>query len=390
MASARAAALNGRVTSTAVHFGAGNIGRGFVAPFLRQSGYEVVFADVSEELISALQTTPSYRVHEVGEGGRDLVIDGYRALNSRSDPDAVAAEIAGAGIVTTAVGARILPFVAPLIVEGLARRDPDAPRLVVIACENAIGGTTILREAVRELGGDVDRALWPDCAIDRIVPEQHGGLDVTLEAFWEWAVERGPFAGTEPELVGVHWVDDLEPYIERKLFTVNTGHASTAYLGYRRGIETIAEALEVPEVMAEVRAVLAETSGLLVAKHGFSAEEQAAYVETTLTRITNPALPDSCVRVGRAPLRKLGRHDRFIDPAAQLAERGDTAWNLLTAVGAALDFDAPDDPEAVELQERLASGTGPDDLAAELCGIEAGHPLQPHLVEVFRLRLAAG
>src|SRR5690606_28588164 len=114
--------LNGHVTATAVHFGAGNIGRGFVAPFLRQSGYEVVFADVSEELIDALQTQPSYTVREVGEGGRELVIDGYRAINSREHPDAVVAEIARADIVTTAVGVRILQFVAPLIVAGLAQR----------------------------------------------------------------------------------------------------------------------------------------------------------------------------------------------------------------------------------------------------------------------------
>ncbi|QNO36962.1 mannitol-1-phosphate 5-dehydrogenase [Protaetiibacter sp. SSC-01] len=373
--------------TTAVHFGAGNIGRGFVAPFLRESGYEVVFADVSEELIGALQREPSYRVHEVGEGARELVIDGYRAIDSREHPDDVAAEIARADIVTTAVGARILQFVAPLIVQGLAQRAADAKPLIVIACENAIGGTDILAAAVRELGGDMDRAIWANCAIDRIVPEQRGGLDVTLEAFWEWAVDRTPFGGDEPELAGVHWVDDLEPYIERKLFTVNTGHAATAYLGYQRDIATIAEALEVPEVLAEVRAVLAETSALLIAKHGFSEEEQARYVDTTLTRITNPELPDSCARVGRAPLRKLGRHERFIDPAAQLAERGEPAWNLLTAVGAALRFDPADDPEAVELQARLASGAAPGDLATELCGIEPAHPLHAQLTEVFRLRL---
>jgi len=376
------------MTATAVHFGAGNIGRGFVAPFLRQSGYEVVFADVSDELIGALQAQSSFRVHEVGEGGRELVIDGYRALNSREHPDAVAAEIAAADVVTTAVGARILQFVAPLIVAGLAKRPAEAAPLVVIACENAIGGTDILAEAVRELGGEMSRAIWANCAIDRIVPEQHGGLDVTLEAFWEWAVDRMPFGGTEPPLAGVHWVEDLEPYIERKLFTVNTGHAATAYLGYGRGIDTIAEALAVPEVAAEVHAVLAETSALLVAKHGFTAEEQAGYVATTLARITNPALPDSCVRVGRAPLRKISRHERFVAPAAQLAERGESCANLLTALGAALRFDPADDAEAVELQQRLASGTDVDTLVAELCCIAPEHPLHAGLAEVFRLRLA--
>ena len=58
----------------AVHFGAGNIGRGFVGLILHRAGYEVVFADVADELIDALKRTPSYLVKEVGldssRGGR--------------------------------------------------------------------------------------------------------------------------------------------------------------------------------------------------------------------------------------------------------------------------------------------------------------------------------
>ena len=53
----------------AVHFGSGNIGRGFVACFLHESGYEVIFADVVDQLVNSLNSTPSYKVIEVGAEG---------------------------------------------------------------------------------------------------------------------------------------------------------------------------------------------------------------------------------------------------------------------------------------------------------------------------------
>lgn len=372
-----------------MHFGAGNIGRGFVAQFLHRSGYEVVFADVNQELIGALQQQPSYLVHEIGEGAEDHVVDGYRALNSGTHEDEVVAAIAAAEVVTTAVGARILAFVAPVIARGLAARPADAPPLVVIACENAIGGTDILKGHVAS-HGQVDRAVFANCAIDRIVPEQHGGLDVTIESFFEWVVDRTPFgaAGVEPPAIeGITWVDDLVPFIERKLFTVNTAHAAAAYHGHDRGWVQIREALATPELQAEIRAVLDETMTLLVEKHGFEPDEQQLYIEKTLKRISNPDLPDTCERVGRSPLRKLSRHERFVAPAVELVDLGHSAWDLLNAMGAALRFDVPEDAESVELQAMLASGRSATELAEEITGVEPTHPIFGSIVEVIQLRL---
>ena len=374
---------------TAVHFGAGNIGRGFVAQFLHASGYEVVFADVNDDLIGSLQSQSSFEVHEVGEDSRTTVVDGYRAINSRSDEEALVAEIAAADIVTTAVGARILPFVAPVIAKGLAARDADRPALAVIACENAINATDSLAAAVRE-HDPAENAVFANCAIDRIVPEQAGGtLDVTIESFFEWVVESTPFGADRPEIEGVTWVDDLEPFIERKLFTVNTAHAAAAYHGFRRGLTSIREALDDTEVMAEVRGVLAETKSLLVAKHGLEADAQQAYIEKNLVRIANPHLPDTTERVGRNPLRKLSRHERFVGPAAQLAERGMPSEALVRAVGAALDFSVADDVESVELQALLVSGLGVDELTTTLTGVLADHPLFPALRDAVAAKTSA-
>jgi len=345
----------------AVHFGAGNIGRGFVGLLLHEAGYEVVFADVADALISQLAEATSYDVHEVGDNPSVKTVGGFRALNSATQEATVVEEISTADVVTTAVGPHILKFVAPVIARGLAARPTDMPPLQVMACENAINATHLLHAEIRaawdDSAGDLDAvAVFADTAVDRIVPNQAPGqgLDVTVETFYEWVIDRTPFKGNAPVIPGATFVDELGPYIERKLFTVNTGHASAAYFGYAAGVEKISDAMADPSVAAKVRAVLEETKELLVAKHGFVEAEQEAYVQKILSRFSNPHLPDTVNRVGRAPLRKLGRHERFVGPAAELAERGVTPVALLEAMSAALRFDDGADDEAVELANMLS------------------------------------
>jgi mannitol-1-phosphate 5-dehydrogenase len=370
----------------AVHFGAGNIGRGFVGLILHNAGYEVVFADVNAELIDALAATPTYLVREVGAGASTSTVDNYRALNSATNVKEVVDEIATADVVTTAVGPNILRFVAPAIAAGLSARTAGSAPLAVMACENAINATDMLRAEVLDNLEDpsiIARGVFANTAVDRIVPGQPegAGLDVTVEAFFEWAVEKGPFGDAVPVIPEAHFVDDLAPYIERKLFTVNTGHATAAYHGFVAGATSLADALAIPEVYAEVRAVLAETKALLVAKHEFDPDVQQQYIETNLVRFANPELSDTVDRVGRQPLRKLSRHERFVGPAAELAERGLESDALVRAMGAILRFDVPDDPQSVELQALVTASTARD-LVLHVTGLEVEHPLFASVVAV--------
>ncbi|KAE9974545.1 hypothetical protein BLS_005281 [Venturia inaequalis] len=375
----------------AIHFGGGNIGRGFVAEFLHNSGFEVVFIDVMDSIIESLQKTKSYTVTEIGEDGeRTFTIDNYRAINSKYEEAKVIEEIATADVVTCAVGPNILKFIAPVIAKGINARTASKP-LAVIACENAIGATDTLRGFIEQGYSEdtktniTNKARFANSAIDRIVPHQdpNAGLNVKIEKFFEWCVESKPFDGVgRPEIKGVHFVGDLKPYIERKLFTVNTSHATAAYVGKLRGLPTIDQAMANKEVHDIVRDALRETAHLIVTAHGIDKQEQADYVESIISRISNPALEDKVERVGRAPLRKLSRKERFIGPASQLAEMGESYKNLLVSIDAAFRFtNIEGDEESVELAKILKENDAKA-VVEKVCGLEPSHPLFNDVVAV--------
>lgn len=378
----------------AVHFGGGNIGRGFVAEFLHEAGYEVVFVDVMDSIIEQLQKTKTYTVTEIGpDGEREFTIDNYRAINSKYELEKVVDEIATADVVTCAVGPNILKFVADPVAKAIEARKLDYP-LAVIACENAINATTTWKGFIEAKLSDATlenidkKARYANSAIDRIVPQQEpdAGLNVKIEKFFEWCVEQKPFenGGKKPEIKGVHYVDDLEPYIERKLFTVNTSHATAAYYGHNRQIPYIHEVLQNKELHDIVRAAVKETANLIVTKHGISAQEQDDYVEKIVSRISNPTLKDNVERVGRAPLRKLSRKERFVGPAAQLAEMGEKVDALLGSIEMAYRFqNVEGDEESAELAKILKNNSA-EDVVNQVNGLDSTHPLFAQIVPIVK------
>lgn len=376
----------------AVQFGAGNIGRGFIGALLSQAGYQVTFADVAEPVIDKINADKTYTVHVMDVQREDQTITGIRGVNS-TKPEAIQA-IAEAELVTTAVGLVILPRIAPAIAAAIEKRQADGVKepMNIIACENAIRATSQLKEAVYGALSEEGKAYadeyvgFPDCAVDRIVPpvKSENFIDVVVESYFEWDVERSGFRGEIPEIPGMSLVDDLMAYIERKLFTLNTGHCITAYLGKLRGLPTIDKAIADPDVFATVYAAMQESGAGLIKKHGFDAEKHAAYIDKIIGRFKNPYLQDDVTRVGRDPLRKLSPSDLLIKPLTTAAGYGLPVGHLITGVGAALRYDNPEDKQSVELQAKIAE-KGVRAAAAEVTGLANEGLLEAIVAEYNKL-----
>lgn len=375
---------------TAIQFGAGNIGRGFIGAVLSKAGYRLVFADVNQELLDRINKDGKYTVHVMDVEKQDIEISEISAVNSGSEE--VVNEIKEADIITTAVGVRILKFVAPAIAKGIAARKAAGVEkpLNIVACENAIRATSQLKELTYALL-DSETAAWAaehvgfaDCSVDRIVPpvRSENPIDVVVENFYEWNVEEKSFVGEAPHIDGMNLADNLLAYIERKLFTLNTGHAITAYLGQLKGHKTIDESIADPEIYEVVKGAMQQSGEGLVRKFGFDHEAHFAYIEKIIKRFKNPYLKDDVTRVGREPLRKLSANDRLVLPTLTAAGYGLPVDKLVLGIGAALHFSNPEDAQSVEMHEEIEK-LGVKAAFCKFSGVEESSPIAAEVEKAY-------
>jgi mannitol-1-phosphate 5-dehydrogenase len=384
--------------STAVIFGAGSVGRGFLGQLFNESEYEVVFVDVDEPLVEVLARRGSYTLCLAGiEKVEDLTISPVRAVNGLHTGQ-VATEVARASLMATAVGARALAAIAKSIAAGLAQRweAGQTTPLNVIVCENLHDAPALLRGYVREALPDAlkpyvrERVGFVPAVIARMSPvptSEQRAADPALivaEPYKVLPVDREAFVGDIPQVIGMEPVVPFTAYVERKLYLHNAAHAMLGYLGYCRGYVYGYEALDDPWVRPLLDQALDEAGRALVAEHGLDPQALQEHVQDLLARFANRALGDPIGRLARDPLRKLAPGDRLVG-AARLAERhGIRPEGLAWGIAAALAYDNPDDTHAVELQTRLAlEGLG--GILPYVCDIQEDEPLADLVRSRYRL-----
>ena len=371
----------------AVHFGAGNIGRGFLGQLYWNSGYETIFVDIDQELVRLLNERGRYTVHIVGPEPHDVEVGHVRGVDAR-ETDQAARDVASCDLASIAAGSRALPKIAGLLAKGVAvraRNSPERP-LNVIICENLLDVARILREHLIAEVPDIHRDFvrrkvgLVESVVSRMVPvvteeqRRRDPLAVYAEEYCILPVDAKAFVGKIPQIVGMEPIENLRAYEERKLYTHNCGHALTAYFGFERGYAYIWESIEDREVRSLVEEGLWESGGALIAKHGFAEENYRIHVEQLLARFANRPLGDTIARVGRDPLRKLGPNERLVGAARLALAYGIEPRVLSMGMASALRYRNSDDPGARRLAEMLQK-EGVDFVLGSVCNIQKGDPL---------------
>lgn len=349
----------------AVMYGAGNIGRGFIAQRFYLSGFHTTFIDVNENVVNAINERGRYPIHVTkGTKFEAEYVENIDAVNGK-DNEAVVNTIAGCDIMATALGVNILPFVAPLIAQAIVKRHHETGKpLNILICENLIGSNEYLHGLVEKHIPEEEKSFFEEnvgfvcVCVGRTVPPtkpeflEADSLAICAEPYSELPVDANGFrpVGCEyPPIAGLVPFSPFSYFIERKLLIHNMGHALMAYMGWLKGHKYIFEVACDGEIKYILTRALLESSRALAVRHGASLDDTLQFVEDLVVRFENKLLVDSLDRVGRDPKRKLSPSDRLVGAFKCVRESGKVPAHIAVGIAAALLFDNPEDAAAVEI-----------------------------------------
>lgn len=384
-----------------IQIGAGNIGRSFIGQLFSVAGYEVVFVDVAQALVEAINREGRYRVviKQTGREDEVITVAPVRAVNGR-DAAAVVREIADATLVCTSVGKGALPRVLPVIAAGLTAREAAGNRqpLDIIFAENIRNVADFARAELARLlpaGYPLDiRVGFVESSIGKMVPIMKEE-DLARDALWVFGeayntliLDAKGFRNGVPAVKGIKAVANIRAYVDRKLFIHNLGHAATAYLGFAAhpDVVTIWEALEDSDVAGLVRAAMEQAALALHAEYGddLPMDELTAHIDDLLGRFRNRALGDTVFRVGRDLQRKLHRDDRVVGAMLLAAKHGLPFNAIRRAFLAGLSFRAVDergmpDPGDADFHARY-DGADIRRVLGEVGGLDPADPVDARVL----------
>ena len=385
--------------ATLVQFGAGNIGRSFVAQLFSRAGYAVTFVDVMDELVARLNALGRYRVMIVDTRDEEIWVTPVNAVNGKQI-EAVAEALAGADIAATSVGPNALPFLYPAIARGLQLRYArhGLRPLDIILAENLRNAAAIVRAGLLPLlPGDfpLDAMLGlVETSIGKMVPimteaqRREDPLWVFAEAYNQLILDAKAFKNPIPAVPGLSPRENITAYVDRKLFVHNLGHAAVSYLGflYDPALTCIWQVTEIPEVHDAAEAAMWESARALIAAYPqeFSEENQRAHIADLLRRFTNRVLGDTVFRVGRDLPRKLSRDDRIIGAMRFDQAHGVEYAATARVAAAALEFRARDEQGALSASDAHFVETvypgGVPAIARTTCGLDNEIPAEAELI----------
>jgi len=316
----------------ALIYGAGALGRGFLAPVFNKFGYDISFVDVNPNLVNSLNKQDSYSTVFTRNGFYNLVEVPVKAAVLFGEEQDL---ISSADIVLTAMGQRNL----------VALGDRLHSAKTVVSFENDRSSSFLLRKLSSNPNcffgvPDVITSNTAPPALQRTYPlcvvSEEGEL--ILEDCCSPAIPG--VCGSEFEM---RWAC--------KFYLHNTPHAAAAYLGAKHSAKYIHEAMQIQAVEQTVEHVMREIKTALVKTCLVKDDLAEFYARRELARFRNSLLCDPIDRVAREPLRKLRSDDRLVIPLRLITETGGDSSSICEVIQSVIEYEGVADDNITRLIE---------------------------------------
>lgn len=373
-------------------FGAGRIGRGFIADLFDQAGYTLTLVDTDIAMVERLRTAGRYTLlHIMGkEEQHQRVITRFTVLSLNQTSDLNAA-LRDCTLAAVCVFPAAFESVADVLIAEIERRAASlcAPPLDVLVCANINLPSALLRESIAGKLTEQGQRYFDDnvglldstvmrMAIEPSVEQKAAdSLIVVTNGYGELPVEAHGFKGPKPQVPGMVFVDNMRAEETRKLYTYNMLHALYAYIGTPKGYATVYECTQDPSLQAVANGALEEVSHALMCEFAYSRGDMHTWKQQVLKNMENPALIDKLTRVGADPVRKLKRGDRLTGPALLCRKHGILPYYITQAMAYAFLYNAPDDPTTDTLEKTIRKA-GIKQAVVDLCQLSK----EPDLVQL--------
>lgn len=351
-------------------FGAGKIGRSFIAQIFGNAGYETVFVDISQSLVDQLNQKRKYPVYIKDTLDETLWVENVRALHS-SQLDEIVEEIVQCPLIVVSAGRVGLQSIAQILSQGIWQKYQGSAlaKTDIVMAEN-------LRDADLFMKKEMMNHLPPDFPFDSVVGIQETSIGKMVPIIPEETLKQDPlalfaeayntlivssgFLNELPETEGLSLKNNIKAWVDRKQFIHNLGHSVAAYVGnyLHPDKEFIYEVLENEKVEITARSAMREAAKVLQRIHPgeFSDEHLENHIDDLIRRFKNAALGDTVFRVGCDLGRKLSFDDRYLSPIRHARQYNLTYSSIVFGYFCALHFNAKSDqgdrlPRDIEIVE---------------------------------------
>ena len=346
-------------------FGAGKVGRGFLAHLLDRADWTFHLVDAHPPTVDALRSAEGWSVVNLHTGAVDRL--SAEAIHHASESAAVADAIRRSDLLLTAVGADQLTGWAAAC-RGMIMDRLESGAIDLVLCENHPAPAAAVAETLKAApgeGGRFDRlgivqAQVLRSCIEPTEQQMAASGPMTVQVQDHWTLPMDLDAAKRPD--HLYDIAGFEPKrafaveLMRKLYTYNAINAAVCYLGAHAGHHWLSDAASDGVIAQVAEGVGREASAALIAEHGFDPEEQREWCRRAISKYRDKAIRDPVERNARDPIRKLGRHDRILGPIHLCLEH-DIAWpHLEDVLFAALHYRQDADDGAIELARQIDRG----------------------------------